>query len=488
MSRFVANPLWSQHFFRDPARAASVVAQLPLTRRDTVYEIGPGTGLLTAPLAERVGRVVAVEVDPALCARLRARFAAWPNVRVVHADFLHYPLPTEDYRVVSNVPFGVTAAVLAKLLRAPSPPRAAHLIVQTEAAERCAGTPRETQYSVLAKPWFALAIEREFARAEFVPVPRVGAALLAIRRRDNPLVPQADAALYRAFVRYGFGRWRKDLKTGFRGVFSNLQFKTLARTLHFPLDATPTALTFDQWLGLFRYFQTGVPLYKQQALVARVRDTTGPATRRGGVPIFPPLPRPPPRWRIHWRWPFMPHGASALLFQRVIGGKQEGVGTRRFAKRRPDVSRYLGAQEARRAAERREFGGIARQHAFAERGRKDHPRLIDGERVDAALFPESVSHRQPRFARRMRADGAFREMPVPAPHQYLCIGRQWIQRRDEVAGLHFFAPIDHRPLGEAGWLVREIRLVGDQVPAEREGRLHESPHLRLVEIPARMLR
>jgi 16S rRNA A1518/A1519 N6-dimethyltransferase RsmA/KsgA/DIM1 with predicted DNA glycosylase/AP lyase activity len=80
--------IWSQHFFRDPARAASVVAHLPLTRHDTVYEIGPGTGLLTAPLAERAGRVVAVEVDPALCAHLRARFAASPHVRIVHADFL----------------------------------------------------------------------------------------------------------------------------------------------------------------------------------------------------------------------------------------------------------------------------------------------------------------------------------------------------------------------------------------------------------------
>lgn len=303
MAKFATNPIWSQHFFRDPARGAAVIAQLPLAADALVYEIGPGTGILTAALARRVKHVVAVEIDPALCARLRARFDAWPNVRVVHADFLHYPLPSRDYTIVSNVPFGVTAAVLSKLLRAPYPPHAAHLILQTEAAERFAGVPRETQYSVLTKPWFAFAIEREFKRTEFVPVPRVDAALLAIHRRDNPLVTQADAALYRAFARYGFGRWRKNLKASFRGVFSNLQFKTLARTLQFPLDATPTQLTFDQWLGLFRYFQIGVPAYKQQALVAHVHDTSGPATRHGGMPIFPSLPRPPPHCRIHWMWP-----------------------------------------------------------------------------------------------------------------------------------------------------------------------------------------
>src|SRR5438045_2882976 len=110
MAQRTASSLWSQHFFRNPALAERVVAHLPLTCRDTVYEIGPGTGLLTRPLAERVRQVVAIEIDPALCAHLRVAFASSPNVRIVHADFLHYPLPAKEYTIVSNVPFGVTAA------------------------------------------------------------------------------------------------------------------------------------------------------------------------------------------------------------------------------------------------------------------------------------------------------------------------------------------------------------------------------------------
>jgi len=109
MAQIATGPLWSQHFFRDPARGAAVIAQLPLAADALVYEIGPGTGILTAALAQRVKQVVAVEIDPALCARLRARFDAWPNVRVVHADFLHYPLPSRDYRKMpeSPLPLGV---------------------------------------------------------------------------------------------------------------------------------------------------------------------------------------------------------------------------------------------------------------------------------------------------------------------------------------------------------------------------------------------
>jgi 23S rRNA (adenine-N6)-dimethyltransferase len=295
MAHRSTSQIWSQHFFRDPARAASVVAHLPLTRHDTVYEIGPGTGHLTAPLAERAGCVVAVEVDPALCAHLRARFAAFPHVRIVHADFLTYPLPTHPYIVVANVPFAITAAVVTKLLDAPRPPRAAYLIVQREAAARFAGSPCETQYSVLAKPWFTLAATETFPRTAFTPAPRVDAAMLEIHQRAGPLVAPEDADLYRAFVRYGFGWWRRSLKTSFRPVFSNLQFRRLAEAYHFSLDATPTQLTFGQWLGLFRGFRAHVPPYKQQALVARVREDRAPVSGRQRGPIALPLPRPPPR-------------------------------------------------------------------------------------------------------------------------------------------------------------------------------------------------
>lgn len=315
MAHRPTSQVWSQHFFRDPALAASVVAHLPLTRRDTVYEIGPGTGLLTTPLAERVGRVVAVEVDPALCAHLGTRFAASPHVRIVHADFLTYPLPIYPYTVVSNVPFAITAAIVAKLLDAPRPPRAAYLIVQKEAAARFAGSPCETQYSVLAKPWFTLAATRTFPRTAFTPAPRVDATMLEIHQRAGPLVASEDTDLYRAFVRYGFGWWRKSLKTSLRPVFSNLQFRRLAETLHFPLDATPTQLTFVQWLGLFRGFRAHVPPYKQQALVARVREGQMPVSRRQRGPIALPLPRPPP-------------GTGVMLrdcIARLLSGMTEGV-------------------------------------------------------------------------------------------------------------------------------------------------------------------
>jgi 23S rRNA (adenine-N6)-dimethyltransferase len=305
MAQRSTSPVWSQHFFRDPALARAVVACLPLTHNDTVYEIGPGTGALTAPLAARVGRVVAIEVDPALCTALRARFAAASTIRIVNADFLDYRLPHSPYTVVSNVPFAITTSIVTKLLTAPQPPCAAYLIVQREAATRFSGMPRETQYSILAKPWFTFAVTQAFKRTDFAPAPRVEAALLEMHQRAGPLIAPEDAEGYRAFVRYGFGWWRRSLKTSLRPVFSNLQFRRLAERLRFPLDVTPTELTFAQWLGLFACFRDHVPPHKQQALVARVQAQEPPGARRHPPPLRPPLPRPPPGWLWTLRWSAM---------------------------------------------------------------------------------------------------------------------------------------------------------------------------------------
>ena len=87
-----------------------------------MLDIGAGEGVLTAELARRAGRVRAVEIESALVARLRRRFAAAPNVEVVGGDALLVPLPDEPFRVVANIPFNRTTAILRRLLDDPRVP------------------------------------------------------------------------------------------------------------------------------------------------------------------------------------------------------------------------------------------------------------------------------------------------------------------------------------------------------------------------------
>ena len=132
-----------QHFLAGGWLAAELVEQAGVGAGDLVVEIGAGTGVLTEALARRAGRVVAVECDPRLAERARGRLAGFGNVRVVTADALALPVPRRPFRVVANLPFGSTAAILRRLLGDPRTRlERADLIVQEQAARRyAAGRP-----------------------------------------------------------------------------------------------------------------------------------------------------------------------------------------------------------------------------------------------------------------------------------------------------------------------------------------------------------
>lgn len=248
-------PDLSQHFFRDPALVRELVAGLPLGPLDLVVEIGAGDGVITEALADRGCRVIAIEKDVRLYRSLQRRMLGRTNVHCQHADFRAFRLPAVAYSVVSNLPFGITATIVRKLLGAPVPPVDAFLVVQREAAEKFAGTPRETLVSLLNKPWFEVRVVRLFKRGDFVPAPSVDCALVRFHRREQPLVRWASRSAYRGFVRAMFGRRGPNVYRALRTTFSAPQVKRLSRDLEFSVDWPPSALFFEQWTALFRYYE-----------------------------------------------------------------------------------------------------------------------------------------------------------------------------------------------------------------------------------------
>ena len=132
-----------QQFLAGGRLAAELVEQAGVGAGDLVVEIGAGSGVLTEALARRAGRVVAVEYDPRLAARARARLAGFGNVPVVTGDALALPAPRRPFRVVANPPFGSTAAILRRLLGDPRTRlERADLILQEQAATRYAALRR----------------------------------------------------------------------------------------------------------------------------------------------------------------------------------------------------------------------------------------------------------------------------------------------------------------------------------------------------------
>jgi 23S rRNA (adenine-N6)-dimethyltransferase len=243
----------SQHFLRSPGLVRRLVGEMKVAPGTLVLDIGAGTGAITQALAERGCRVVAVEKDARLYRSLRSRFVGRTNVECQHADALTFALPREPYVAVSNVPFSITAALVRRLLDAPRAPESAWLIVQREAALKFAGVPHETMFSLLRKPLFTIDVARRLPREAFAPVPPVDVALLHVRSRAELLLPRRSMEAWRQFVRQGFRSGAGDVRTAMRPCFTWRQLVLLSRDLRFDLRAPPSALTFGQWLAMFRF-------------------------------------------------------------------------------------------------------------------------------------------------------------------------------------------------------------------------------------------
>jgi 23S rRNA (adenine-N6)-dimethyltransferase len=191
----------SQHFLRSDL-AAEVVRDACVGGDELVFDIGAGSGRLTAELASVARHVIAVELDARLAGRLCGR---WPNVEVVQADASALTLPREPFRVVSNLPFDSTTAILRLLLDDPRTPLVrADLIVEWGVAIKRAIPWPSTVNGVLWGALYETSIARRLPRVAFDPPPAVDAGVLVFTRRMRPLVPADQIDLYRRFVSRGF--------------------------------------------------------------------------------------------------------------------------------------------------------------------------------------------------------------------------------------------------------------------------------------------
>jgi len=207
-----------QHFLSDPRILERIADALGPTERDTVLEIGPGPGGLTAALAERAGGVVAIEKDAELVPALRERF---PRATVVAGDALELDwqaLAGPAALVAGNIPYNITSPLLDKALTPPRPPRIVFL-VQKEVAERVTAAPGGGTYGALTVGVQAVArAERLFLvpAGAFHPRPKVDSAVLRLTPLDPPLVADSDLSRFRRLVVGIFGFRRKQLGRGVR--------------------------------------------------------------------------------------------------------------------------------------------------------------------------------------------------------------------------------------------------------------------------------
>lgn len=209
---------FGQHFLSDPRILARIADAVGATRNDIVLEIGPGPGGLTAALLERAGRVIAIEKDRDLAAKLRTQL---PTLDLVEGDALDidwHTLAGPEVIIAGNIPYNITSPLLDKAL-APPRPRRVVFLVQKEVADRVSAPPGSDAYGALSVGIQAVATgERLFTvpAGAFTPRPKVDSAVLRLTPLDTPLVPDALISSFRRVVVGLFGFRRKQLARGLR--------------------------------------------------------------------------------------------------------------------------------------------------------------------------------------------------------------------------------------------------------------------------------
>lgn len=243
-----------QHFLVDRPSLEAIMAAADLCPDDTVLEIGPGLGVMTKPLSERVARVVAVEADQTLSSILRR--GASSNLEIVEADIMTYDLtqlPT-DYKVVANIPYYITSKIIRLMMEASNPPSVMSLLIQKEVAERIVTVAGHQTILSLSVQYYARPeVVQVVERYNFWPAPNVDSAVLRIVRRPSPAFAADPTKLFR-LIKASFGEKRKQLKNALAGGLNTDTQTTATLLVEAGIGSMARAqeLDWSDWEGLYK--------------------------------------------------------------------------------------------------------------------------------------------------------------------------------------------------------------------------------------------
>ncbi|HZG55850.1 16S rRNA (adenine(1518)-N(6)/adenine(1519)-N(6))-dimethyltransferase RsmA [Paenibacillus sp.] len=212
-----------QNFLIDGNILRNIADAAELSSTKGALEIGPGAGALTEKLAERSGRVVAIEIDQRLLPMLEDSLSAYPNVTIVHGDVLKVDLRAlfreqfdglDGVSVVANLPYYITTPIVMKLLEERLPVESIVVMIQKEVADRFAAPPGSKDYGSLsvAVQYYAVPeIVAKVPHTVFIPQPNVDSAVVKLKMRSAPPVDVKDEALFFDVVQAAFAQRRKTL-------------------------------------------------------------------------------------------------------------------------------------------------------------------------------------------------------------------------------------------------------------------------------------
>jgi 16S rRNA (adenine1518-N6/adenine1519-N6)-dimethyltransferase len=247
-----------QHFLHDESVIHDMLEVADIRGADTVLEVGPGLGVLTSALVQRAGQVVVFELDEKLADIIESQGAE--NLTVVRGDALELPLPPRGtalpYKVVANIPYSITGALIRRLITSPSGPISMTLLMQKEVAERmCAKPGQMSALSVAVQLHGRAQIVRLVPPESFWPAPKVDSAVVHVDLSDE-LTLDVNERDFMRLVKFGFSQKRKQLKNTLAAGLRVEPAEIEKRLLKLGLSATVRAqeLSMEEWKLLYDVF------------------------------------------------------------------------------------------------------------------------------------------------------------------------------------------------------------------------------------------
>ena len=211
-----------QNFLISPRISNAIANAGEIKKGETVVEIGPGKGALTKELLFAGAKIIAIEKDENLAKELEEKFSkeiSEKKLEIVSGDVLEMDfekLKLKNWKLIANIPYYITGAILEKFLAEKNPPMCAVLMLQKEVAERIiARDGKESILSLSVKVFGVPEIVMRVSRGNFFPIPNVDSAVLKISNIENPFTDKKEENKFFKIVKKGFSHKRKMLVGNF---------------------------------------------------------------------------------------------------------------------------------------------------------------------------------------------------------------------------------------------------------------------------------
>ncbi|CDQ41266.1 23S ribosomal RNA methyltransferase Erm [Virgibacillus salexigens] len=241
-----------QHLLHHKPIINEMVKQANISKEDSVLELGAGEGALTTILSKKARRVIAVEYDQRFVSILKEKTKNGSNTKNIHEDILKIQLPSQNFIVVSSIPYAITTPIMKLLLNHPSSAfQRGVLVIEKGAAKRFPSKFIKDAYVLIWRMWFTISYYKDISRYHFSPPPSVDSAMLVIIRKKESFLSTNDYLAFYGLAEYALRRPELEFQMVLRPIFTPPQIKHLKRNLGIHKETPIGLLTELQWSILF---------------------------------------------------------------------------------------------------------------------------------------------------------------------------------------------------------------------------------------------